>query len=431
MHLRFSHRSNRIIPFRLNQIMMTAKFFLALLATSILCLILCVNEDYGRTAGQGRHLKGDDVSGFAQDTPIASLAAEVMEPRERILRGTNKKKKKMMMNKNRKKKNKKNKKNSSRAEATPAAVTPAPATSASVTPAPVTTATQDHSPSAALTGIALAPSPLDDCSTSLASLTAVEIDCRTEQGQSESGQASCKNLQKQQDTSTDMNMCSSLGTYTFQYSSPQTCALDDIVGNCYDYLPFSVAEHLHDMMIVVTCTDGDGMGLPTTLSQVPLGGWITVSNPAGVSPYLICSLSHMDGGLIQQVTIDTSLPVTLKQQYGALTVVECGTHSCLAQVWFTYRIALDTPGTQITTLKRELDGDLEDLTGMVVNSNLTVLTLEEKTIVDLCMDNEYTMNVQVETTTSMATPTDCVAKDAYSFTIEAATRALARTNNVS
>jgi hypothetical protein len=89
--------------------MIPAKAFLILLATCFLWLVLCVNADHVRVAGQGRRLKDDDSVAFALKTPIDSI---VMKPKQKTItqkqkmmkKKKKKKKKKKMMKKKKKKK---------------------------------------------------------------------------------------------------------------------------------------------------------------------------------------------------------------------------------------------------------------------------------------------------------------------------------------
>jgi len=237
----------------------------------------------------------------------------------------------------------------------------------------------------------------------------VFVDCKTTSG------VACDQLEYPSGTCSEV-----IDAVTFSYT-PATCAesVNSQLGDCcIDFQPFTA-----EGVVTVSCVDGSGAPVSVNPANVVPGETTTVTNPAGgaLPASITCNIVDSVTGTIQQTCVDTSgtVPLGLKDSFGALTVESCDDLSCSEEICVTYNF--DNVGSDemtITVADRYFNGEQTDLLPFVSVNPLPAgqsTSIEEKTIIDVCAPTEYCIDLEAEADSPDGIV--CQDEDSYKFTI--------------
>jgi hypothetical protein len=191
---------------------------------------------------------------------------------------------------------------------------------------------------------------------------------------------------------------SELSTVRFRYTGGDCSTSDNAQGDavCIDSNEGPPA----DVGVLVSCSDGD---VSLTQTLVSPGETVEVSASTDLLPEtLVCSVTSEDETIIyQELEFSTQASFSAKNSFGSLEVEQCDDLDCIVDVTYSYTTtnAGEAP-ISITSLIRDRDGDVVDLTDQVDPKDLDVgesTVVEEPDQVDYCVASSITTSIDVST----------------------------------
>ena len=179
---------------------------------------------------------------------------------------------------------------------------------------------------------------------------------------------------------------------------------------------------------VIACMDGAG-GVPIVTTTLMVGSVLNLLNGGMTLPATtVCTVSNTVGVVLQTITFNPSGSVdfVLNDVYGSLELDSCTdsagtTLDCLLDVTYTYELRnVGTNDMDVTRVERNLNGQIQDLIGLVPVTDRTLspgqsTTVQETIMIDACVDGFYRVSVEVEADPPAGVP--CLADDVYVFDV--------------
>jgi len=212
-----------------------------------------------------------------------------------------------------------------------------------------------------------------------------------------------------------------LEVLTFRYTPCECQESDNNQGRDFSCVDFT---RIPNEDVSIECVGSDGMSIDVSPSTIAPDETFTVRPSGGgnLPESITCTSFDSSGDAIQEVTINTSGAVNLelKDKFGSLTLESCNDITCIEELCYTY--TFDNIGNsemEINVAERYFNGEVFDLVPFLPVNPLEPgesTTIEEKTIIDVCEERTYCVDLTAEASPENGEP--CFANDTFKFSIE-------------